>query len=77
MISKIMRAHLLALDQVLGDPWSCLTYFGTSTACQRWSTRRSRDHGISGPFLGPFWDLGYVMGMGCRPMGLPMFRPIL
>jgi hypothetical protein len=19
----------------------------------------------------------YVMGMGCRPMGLPMFRPIL
>jgi hypothetical protein len=26
------------------------------------------------------WDFGlrvYVMGMGCRPMGLPMSRPIL
>jgi hypothetical protein len=29
---------LLALDQVLGDPWSSLTYFGTLTACRRWST---------------------------------------
>jgi hypothetical protein len=27
-----------------------------------------------GSFLG-FWD--NVTGMGCRPMGLPMFRPIL
>jgi hypothetical protein len=27
-----------------------------------------------GSFLG-FWE--YVTGMGCRPMGLPMFRPIL
>ena len=30
-----------------------------------------------GPFLGPFWDLGLCNGMGCQPMGLPMFRPIL
>jgi hypothetical protein len=38
---------------------------------------RSKDRGIS-PFL---WDFGdfrvYVMGMGCWPMGLPMFRPFL
>jgi hypothetical protein len=39
------------------------------------SKRRSRDLGpLLGPFLG-FWE--YVTGMGCRPMGLPMFRPIL
>jgi hypothetical protein len=51
-----------------------LTYFGTSTACRRRSTRRSEDHRILTPFLG-FWE--YVMGRGCWPMGLPMFRPIL
>jgi hypothetical protein len=33
--------------------------------------RRSRD---LEPCLG-FWE--YVMGRGCRPMGLPMFRDIL
>jgi hypothetical protein len=33
--------------------------------------QRSRD---LDPLLG-FWE--YVTGMGCRPMGLPMFRPIL
>jgi hypothetical protein len=38
--------------------------------------RRSRDHGIS-PFLRAFWDFRvYVMGMGCRPMGVPMLRPL-
>jgi hypothetical protein len=37
--------------------------------------RRSGDHGIS-LVLRDFWDFRvYVMGMGCRPMGLPMFRP--
>jgi hypothetical protein len=51
-----------------------LTYFGTSTTCRRRSASRSGDHGILAPFLG-FWE--YVMGMGCQPMGLPMFRPIL
>ena len=31
-----------------------------------------------GPLLGPFLGFGeYVMGMGCRPMDLPMFMPIL
>jgi hypothetical protein len=40
------------------------------------ATRRSRDHGIS-PFLRAFWVFRvYVMGMGCRPMGSRMFRPL-
>jgi hypothetical protein len=30
----------------------------------------------SRPPFRDFWVWGaYVMGMGCRPMGLPMFRP--
>jgi hypothetical protein len=42
---------------------------------ERKSKRRSWDLSpLLGPFLG-FWE--YVTGMGCRPMGLPMFRPIL
>jgi hypothetical protein len=37
--------------------------------------RRSWDHD---PLLGPFLGFSeYVTGMGCQPMGLPMFRPIL
>jgi hypothetical protein len=46
---------VLALDQVLGDPWSSLTYFGTSG---------------SRPFLGPFWDLGLCNGYGMLAHGL-------
>jgi hypothetical protein len=34
-IDKYKARLVLALDQVLGDPWSSLTYFGTSTACRR------------------------------------------
>jgi hypothetical protein len=38
--------------------------------------RQSRDHRIS-PFL---WVFGvfsvYVTGMGCQPMGSPIFRPL-
>jgi hypothetical protein len=42
---------------------------------ERKTKRRSQDLGpLLGLFLG-FWE--YVMGKGCRPMGLPMFRPIL
>jgi hypothetical protein len=38
--------------------------------------RRSGDRRIS-PILWDFWDFRvYVMGMGCRPMGLPMLRPL-
>ena len=29
------------------------------------------------PFREYFGIRVYVMGMGCQPMGLPMFRPIL
>jgi hypothetical protein len=30
----------------------------------------------SHPFLWDFWVVRvYVTGMGCQPMGLPMFRP--
>jgi hypothetical protein len=50
-------------------------FLGTSRACQRQSeAKRSQD---LGPFLGPFWGWDYVKGMGCWPMGLPMFRPIV
>jgi hypothetical protein len=35
---------------------------------------RSRD---LTPFVGFLGFRVYVMGMGCRPMGLPMFRPLL
>jgi hypothetical protein len=38
--------------------------------------RRSRDRGIS-PILQAFRAFRvYVMIMGCRPMGLPMLRPL-
>jgi hypothetical protein len=60
---------VLDLDQVLGDPWSSLTYFGTSMACRRRSTRRSRDHGISAPFWVFFWDLGICNGNGMLAHG--------
>jgi hypothetical protein len=39
--------------------------------------RRSEDRGISPPFAGFLGFRAYVTGMGCRPMGLPMFRPLL
>jgi hypothetical protein len=39
--------------------------------------RRSRDRRIS-PILRAFWDFKvYVIGVGCRPMGLPMSIPFL
>jgi hypothetical protein len=70
---------MLALDQVLREHWSCLTTFGTSTG---WS---KIEHLGGAEIVGPhsFYRLVdpakgsrvYVMGMGCQPMGLPMFRP--
>jgi hypothetical protein len=39
--------------------------------------KRSEDRKIS-PFLRVFWAFRvYVMGMGCRPMVLPMIKPLL
>jgi hypothetical protein len=67
---------LLALDQVLKSTWSYLTIFGTMTACQGWSTTQSEikeARPIFG-FILRFWV--DVMGKGCRPVGLPMLRPI-
>jgi hypothetical protein len=62
---------------IFGETWSCLTVFGTLTGwskmkCQ--AKRRSRD---LAPFSGIFGFRVYVTGIGCRPMGLPMFRPRL
>ena len=37
--------------------------------------RRSGDRGILPPFAGFLGIRVYVTGMGCWPMGLPMFRP--
>jgi hypothetical protein len=51
--------------------------FWTSTTCRRRSARRSRYREISAPFWVLFGMCEYVMEMGCQPMGLPMFRPIL
>jgi hypothetical protein len=39
--------------------------------------RRTEDRGISPTFCGLFGFRAYVTGMGCRPMGLPMLRPLL
>jgi hypothetical protein len=72
----VIVGGMLALDQVLRKRWSCLTIFGTSTS---WSkTKHPGEAEITGsrPFLQAFWVVRvYVTGMGCQPMGLPMFRP--
>jgi hypothetical protein len=68
---------LLALDQVLGDTWSCLTILGLRQPVKGGVQEEEEIMGyrtLFGSILG-FWD--YVTGMGCRPMGLPMLRPIL
>jgi hypothetical protein len=48
---------MLALDQVLRDPWSSLTIldFDSLSKVEHKTKQRSWD---LGPFLGPFWDLG-------------------
>jgi hypothetical protein len=73
----MIRFYLgLALDQVLWKRWSCLTNL--------WEFDRLVEDGAPGeaeiagsrPLLwGLFGFRVYVMGMGCRPMGLPMLRP--
>jgi hypothetical protein len=67
----------LALEQVLRDlvKFDLFSNFDILSKEERNMKQRSR---ISTPFFGSFlgfWD--YVMSMGCWPMGLPMFRPIL
>jgi hypothetical protein len=60
---------LLALDQVLGDTWSCFTIFGTSIACRRWSPRQSGDCRISSHFWVPFCFFGICNGKGMSAHG--------
>jgi hypothetical protein len=54
-----------------------LTYFGLRQSVEGGAQDEAEIMGsrpLFRSFLG-FWD--YVTGLGCRPMGLPMFRPIL
>jgi hypothetical protein len=67
--SQVSVGGLLALDQVLGEPWSCLTIFGTSTGwskMERPGEARSQDLTLFAGFLG---FRVYVMGMGCQAHG--------
>ena len=59
---------LLALDQVLGDPWSSLNIldFNGLSKVERKMKQRSWD---LGPFLGPFWDLGICNRYGMSAHG--------
>jgi hypothetical protein len=67
---------LLVLDQVLGELWSVLAHFCTSTCWskkERPSTAKIMDltyfAGYVEPIRGP---LGFFNGfMGCHPMGFP------
>jgi hypothetical protein len=75
--SQVSVGGILALNQVLRDlvKFDLFSNFDILSKEERRKKWRSQDLGpIFGSFLG-FWY--YVMGMGCRPMGLPMFRPIL
>jgi hypothetical protein len=68
--SQVSVEGMLALEQVLWKHWSCLTNFGTSTGwskMERQAKWRSRD---LTPFCELFGFRVYVMGIGCRPMGL-------
>jgi hypothetical protein len=68
---------LLSLDQVWKKRWSCLTIFGNSIGWLKMQCPRKAEIMGSHPFCGIFVDFRvYVMGMGCRPMGLPMLRPL-
>jgi hypothetical protein len=69
---------MFSLDQVLRNTWSYLTVFGLRQLVKDGVQREAEIVEARPIFLGPFWVLGYnVMGIGCWPMGLPMFRPIL
>jgi hypothetical protein len=66
---------LLALDQVLSNTWSYLTVFGLRQPVKDGAPGEvdiTGSRSTFGPLLG-FWV--NVMGKGCRPMGLPTFRP--
>jgi hypothetical protein len=61
--TREITERMLALDQVLRDPWSSLAIldFDNLLKVERKTKQRLRD---LGPFLGPFWDLGICNGYG-------------
>jgi hypothetical protein len=68
--SQVSVGGLLALDQVLGEPWSCLTIFGTSTGWSKTEHPGEAEIADLSLFVGFLGFRVYVTGMGCRPMGL-------
>ena len=75
--SQVSVGGLLALDQVLGNTWSCSTIFGTLTTIEGGAPYGENIMGSWPTFWSIFGFWEYVTGMGCQPMGLAMFRPIL
>jgi hypothetical protein len=67
--SQVSVGGLLALDQVLGKPWLCLTIFGTSIGWSKMECPGEVENARSHPFCRIFGFRVYEMGMGCRPMG--------
>jgi hypothetical protein len=68
---------VLALDQVLWNTWSYLTIFGHQHPVKDGVSGEAEITGSQptfGSLLG-FWV--NVLGKGCWPMGLPIFRPML
>jgi hypothetical protein len=76
-VEEMVNHILLALDQVLENLGHALTIFGTSTGWSKAEHKAKRISWDLSHFLGHFGFRVYVTGMGCRPMGLPMFRPHL
>jgi hypothetical protein len=52
-----------------GEPWSCLTIFGTSTGWLKMKHQAKWILRDLAPFCGIFGFRVYVTGMGCQPMG--------
>jgi hypothetical protein len=75
--SRVSVGGLLDLNQVLRNIWSYLTIFGHRHPVKDGVPGEAEITGSQptfGALLG-FWV--NVMGKGCQPMGLPMFRPML
>jgi hypothetical protein len=75
--SQVSVGGLLALDQVLRNTWSYLTIFGHRHPIKEEAPGEADIIGSQPTFraLLGFWV--NVIGKGCWPMGLPMFRPML
>jgi hypothetical protein len=52
--------YMLALDQVLREPWSCLTIFGTSTGWSKTKHLGKAEIARSRPFCRIFGILGFM-----------------